>query len=132
MQNPPASRRRSLQPEPITATRMKAANEVSIHETRRAHARYELHDRACIVDGSGRDIEAWALNISRGGVRIIAEALLEPGDEVDICVGEVVPAEFGMRAKVVWVQEERDGVIAGLAFTTSGVPSMRGLRPLAA
>ena len=132
MDNPPASRRRSLQPEPITQTKMKAANEVSIHETRRAHARYELHDRACIVDGTGRDIDAWALNISRGGVRIIAEAMLEPGDEVDICVGEVVPAELGMRAKVVWVQEERDGVIAGLAFTTNGAPSMRGLRPLAA
>jgi PilZ domain len=129
MTQPPVSRRRSLEPEPVTQTR---ATVTGIHETRRAHARYELHDRACLIDDAGREVEAWALNISRGGVRIVAEAMLEPGDEVDICVGEVVPAELGMRAKVVWVQEERDGVIAGLEFTTSGVPSMRGLRPLAA
>lgn len=129
MTHTPASRRRSLEAEPITQTRLCVPD---VHETRRTHARYELDDRACLIDSAGREVEAWTLNISRGGVRIVAEAMLEPGDEVDICVGDVLPAELGMRAKVVWVQEERDGVIAGLAFTTSGAPCLRGLRLLAA
>lgn len=126
MQDPPASRRKSLMSVPA----LRASPDV--HETRRAHARYELNDRALIIDRDGREIEGWSLNISRGGVRLVAEALLEPGDLVDICIGDVVPADLGMRARVVWVQDERDGVIAGLAFMSSGAPSLRGLRPLAA
>ena len=72
-------------------------------------------------------VEGWALNVSRGGVRAIADAtsvegaledlslskLLELGRELDVLLGDDAPRP----AKIVWIQEEPDGAIIGLAFT---------------
>jgi hypothetical protein len=60
--------------------------------------------------------EGWSLNVAHGGMRIITEQPLRPGDQVQI---EVVSggATYLGRALVRWVREEADGVIAGLEFS---------------
>ena len=61
----------------------------------------------------GFEVEGWSLNVSRGGVRVILEAPVELGDEYEIFIGD---AETGRQCRVVWVQDEADGQIAGMQF----------------
>lgn len=58
-------------------------------------------------------MDGWTLNTSRGGIRIIAEAPLELGEEIHVRVGDDGPLRPG---RVVWVQDEPDGCIAGIAW----------------
>lgn len=68
--------------------------------------------------GPTSEVEGWLLNASRGGVRLICEMELREGDRVVLEVGdEEDPEAYCRPARVVWVQSEADGVIAGLAFT---------------
>jgi hypothetical protein len=79
-------------------------------------------------------LEGWALNVSRGGIRVILEDKVEPGDELDITFGDTsaAPAEGPAgpvstrtrRGCIVWVQEESDGVVAGIAFKNGGASSV--------
>lgn len=68
-------------------------------------------------DGSESPLlEGWALNVSRGGLRAILEHKVELGQKFDITIGT---DDVMMRTgRVVWVQEEPDGVIVGLEFTS--------------
>jgi hypothetical protein len=59
--------------------------------------------------------EGWSLNVAHGGMRIITEKPLRPGDQVQIEVATAGAVYLG-RALVRWVREEADGVIAGLEF----------------
>lgn len=84
-------------------------------------------------------LEGWALNVSRGGVRTIVDGssiegaapnepvdlskLLELGRPIEVSIGDG-PARPG---KIVWVQEEADGAIMGIAF--SDTPSDSGAPP---
>jgi hypothetical protein len=70
-------------------------------------------------------LEGWALNVSRGGIRVILEDKVEPGDEFEVTLlggsagpesGDVPASSRVQRGCVVWVQEESDGVVAGIAF----------------
>jgi hypothetical protein len=98
-----------------------------VHATRRAGARLEVSDRVCLRSASGKVLEGWALNVSRGGVRVILEESVEPGAsyEVTLTAGVDPPASSGgatslatrHTGRVVWVQEEPDGVVAGIEFT---------------
>lgn len=67
----------------------------------------------------GRVLEGWALNVSRGGLRAILEDKVLLGQKLEIGIGtEEVLLRTG---RIVWVQEEPDGVIVGIEFTgTSG------------
>jgi hypothetical protein len=56
--------------------------------------------------------EAWTLNVSRGGIRVIVE---EPINVGTVCVVEVGSGSE-RKARVVWVREEADGQIVGLKF----------------
>lgn len=60
-----------------------------------------------------REIEGWALNVSRGGIRIIVEDPVELGDSFEVSYGDDPLARTG---KVVWLQEEPDGMICGIAY----------------
>ena len=54
------------------------------------------------------------MNVSRGGVRAILEEKIEVGQEFEVDVGtDDGPSR---RGRVVWVQEEPDGVIVGVEF----------------
>jgi len=63
-------------------------------------------------------LDGWALNVSRGGLRCILEESVELGDEFEITIGEVGNAPMTRRGRIVWVQEEADGLIVGVEFMT--------------
>lgn len=82
---------------------------------RRGGVRREATERVTLKTEDGKELEGWALNVSRGGVRAILEDKVSLGQKFDIVVGS---DEVLTRAgRVVWVQEEPDGVIIGLEFT---------------
>jgi hypothetical protein len=58
------------------------------------------------------EIEAWTLNVSRGGLRVVVEDEVHAGGKYMVAVGEASPRP----AIVVWTREEADGQIAGLKF----------------
>ena len=95
---------------------------VATHAIRRTRggARKSLHERVRLRDGV-RELGGWSLNVSRGGLRIIVEDNLSVGEQFDLVVGE--PGNDGgmmRRGRVVWIQVERDGTIAGIEFTGHG------------
>ena len=69
-------------------------------------------------------MEGWALNVSRGGIRVILEENVELGAffTVGIADGTGATGVRGQpkRGQIVWVQEEPDGVVAGMAFDDVG------------
>jgi hypothetical protein len=93
-----------------------------VHATRRADggARRQLTNRV-VLRATDTEIIGWALNISRGGIRVITEERVETGQEFDVTVGsagaEPTPTR---RGRIVWVQEERDGMIVGVKFVDAG------------
>ena len=74
-------------------------------------ARREASERVLLVADQS-EIEGWTLNLSRGGLRVVVEDEVVPGSEYRVAVGESEPRA----ATVVWVREESDGTIAGLAY----------------
>jgi hypothetical protein len=59
--------------------------------------------------------EGWALNINKGGMRIITEQPLKEGDVISVeLTSSGVP--YSGQARVCWVRQQADGVIAGLRF----------------
>src|SRR4051794_25219501 len=98
-----------------------------VHATRRGTggARREVTDRVVLrgvpSDGAGdrsagAELSGWALNASRGGIRIILEDKVELGHEYDVELGGGEGAGKARRGRVVWVQEEADGMIVGVEF----------------
>jgi PilZ domain len=103
-------KRRSLTP----ATHSHAGD---VHATRRGSggARREAADRVLLRNGDV-ELTGWALNISRGGIRVILEDTVELGQEFDVEIGLEQSSSQKRRGRVVWVQEEHDGMIAGVEF----------------
>lgn len=85
------------------------------HGTRRraGGARREASDRVRFLN-EGREVDGWALNVSRGGIRVVVEEPLELGGEYEVSVGEEEHVKRPCR--VVWVQDEADGQIVGVQF----------------
>lgn len=102
--------------QPIAPTPAASANGPGdARAMRRGGARHELTERVTLRSEEGKDLVGWALNVSRGGVRIILEDKVALGQKFDIGLGG---DEAAVRpGRVVWVQEEPDGVIVGLEFT---------------
>ena len=100
-----------------------------VHATRRGTggARREVTDRVVLravpsgllggrtSPADGAELSGWALNASRGGIRIILEDKVELGHEYDVELGGE-GAGKARRGRVVWVQEEADGMIVGVEF----------------
>src|SRR5262245_52566809 len=101
---------------------------------RRGGPRHEVSERVTLRTEDGRTLEGWALNLSRGGLRAILEEKVFLGQKFEVTVHT---AELVVKAgRIVWVQEEPDGVIVGVEFTgNSGQhpsvppPVPRGSRP---
>jgi hypothetical protein len=94
-----------------------------VHATRRGGARHEVSARVTLrpltLSALPKVLEGWALNISRGGVRVILEEKIEPGTHYEVTLigrpaGTDPPSP--QVGRVVWIQEEPDGVVAGLEF----------------
>ena len=113
-----AKNRRSLTP----STGMSTGDDV--HATRRGGARHEVSSRVTLTArpgakssaAAGAVFEGWALNVSRGGVRVILEENVELGSEFDVTLSTGEDTSRPQVGRVVWVQEEPDGVVAGIEF----------------
>jgi hypothetical protein len=71
-------------------------------------------------------LEGWALNVSKGGVRVILEEQVEPGVEFDVILTGESGLDVEREGRVVWIQEEPDGSIVGIEFLgEGGEPPMR-------
>lgn len=81
---------------------------------RRAGVRREVTERVRLEDAKGKVFEGWALNVSRGGLRAVLEDRVELGQRLRIVVGTDEVLE--RPGRVVWIQEEPDGVIVGIEF----------------
>jgi len=79
---------------------------------RRAGARRNVSYRVQFFRGP-TEITGWALNMSRGGLRAIVEEHVELGEVLEINI-----ADEGLRrrGRIVWTQEEPDGMIMGISF----------------
>ncbi|HEY8040561.1 MAG TPA: PilZ domain-containing protein [Polyangiaceae bacterium] len=102
--------RRSLTP----STGMPAGDDV--HATRRGGARHEVSSRVALRSKSGEVLEGWALNVSRGGVRVILEDKVELGSEFEVTISTGSDPATPVTGRIVWVQEEPDGVVVGIEF----------------
>lgn|GEM_PF-1592375 len=101
-------------PTPTPAHGMKMPS--GVHAMRRGGARREVTERVSLKAEDGATLEGWALNVSRGGLRAILEEKVILGQKFDVAIGT---DEVMLRpSRVVWVQEEPDGVIVGLEFTS--------------
>lgn len=96
-----------------------------LHATRRCGARHGVSARVSLRPHVGVNIDGWALNISRGGIRLILEESVELGAEFDITFptaeasAAAASTDVEMRSRhgrIVWVQEEPDGVVVGMEF----------------
>ena len=87
-----------------------------VHAMRRGGARREVTERVNLKGADGHLLEGWALNVSRGGLRVILEEKVVLGQKFDVTVG--TEEAMTRPGRVVWVQEEPDGVIVGLEFTS--------------
>jgi hypothetical protein len=87
-----------------------------------------MTERVRIVGKNLKTREGWALNVSRGGVRAILEERVDLGEEYELTIGEEGSAALTRHARVVWVQDEPDGVIVGFEFlfTTGQNPIVTG------
>ncbi|HEY6464182.1 MAG TPA: PilZ domain-containing protein [Polyangiaceae bacterium] len=107
---PDTKNRRSLTP----STGMPSGEDV--HHTRRGGARHEVSSRVTLKPKSGDALEGWALNVSRGGIRVILEEKVELGAEFEVTISTGEDVSSAVVGRVVWVQEEPDGVVAGIEF----------------
>jgi hypothetical protein len=102
-----------------------------LHPTRRqGGARRELSERV-VFRAEGREVDGWALNASRSGLRAIVEEVVALGAEFEVEVGGA-PARPG---RVVWLQEEKDGAIVGVSFLdeaarSGSIPDIQVAPPL--
>ena len=96
---------------------------------RRGDPRREVASRVTLRNEAGV-LEGWALNVSRGGVRVILEHRVDLGAEYEITLAEDSseprsdPGSGGTTprpGRIVWVQEEPDGVVAGIEFRDASV-----------
>lgn len=99
-----------------------------VHGTRRqaGGARREASERVTLKSGEF-EATGWTLNLSRGGVRIIVEDAVKVGDEYDIAIGDEETPQ--RRGRVVWVQDEADGQIAGIQFLRADGSLVSGTPP---
>jgi hypothetical protein len=87
--------------------------------TRRLAARHGVSMRVRLKSRDGDVFEGWALNVSRGGVRVVMEAKLELGTEYEVTLSTGADPGASCLGRVVWVQEEPDGVVCGIELAAS-------------
>jgi hypothetical protein len=75
--------------------------------------RHEASERVLLRPLTGTaEISAWTLNMSRGGLRLVVEDVVDVGTSYLVAIGDAEERP----ATVVWTREEADGQIAGLKF----------------
>lgn len=102
--------RRSLSESPDAS----AAGPADAHAVRRGESRTEASERIVVRRGEAL-LDAWTLNISAGGMRLVLEDKVALGDILEIRQD----TEVWRAAQVVWIQEEPDGAVVGVEYTDS-------------
>jgi hypothetical protein len=82
---------------------------------RRAEARNETSERV-VLRRDMRLLDGWSLNASRGGIRAILEERVELGEQFEVRFGQ----DSWRPGRIVWVQDEPDGVVVGIAYLDVG------------
>jgi hypothetical protein len=86
-------------------------------------ARREASERVVLRAAAG-DNFGWALNVSRGGLRVVVEDGVVVGQEFEVAIGPDDSEDRAVRrGRVVWVQPEADGQIVGIEFAETIRPS---------
>ena len=80
--------------------------------TRRVDGARQPVSDVVVFRNDDREIEGWALNMSRGGLRAALEAPVAIGEEFEITVGDAEPRS----GVVIWVRNQKDGAIVGVSF----------------
>ncbi len=79
-------------------------------------ARREISAHISIRSGT-EEYDGWALNVSRGGIRVVIEGQVQLGE---VLVVEGYDPDNSdappRRARVVWSQDEPDGSVVGMEF----------------
>jgi PilZ domain-containing protein len=89
------------------------------HATRRLGGARRNVSKRIRLTFKGRALEAWVLNVSRGGMRLLLENPTAEGDEFEALVplGDELEGEPVKRpVRVVWADRAADGTIAGVEF----------------
>ena len=82
---------------------------------RRKSARRAVNVRV-LLDGK-KSSEAWALNLSAGGIRVMGEETLAVGDMLRVRIdGDGEGVELAGVGRVVWVIKCSDGFVSGIEF----------------
>jgi hypothetical protein len=86
-------------------------------------ARHEASERVVLHAAAGDNV-GWALNVSRGGLRVVVEDGVVVGQEFEVAIGSDDSEDRAVRrGRVVWVQPEADGQIVGIEFVETIRPS---------
>lgn len=107
-------------PKPDDAAPSADDPEEGARRTRREDGARQTVSEPVVFHRGDQQVDGWALNISRGGLRAIVETLLETGQEFEIAVGD---SDRRRPGRIVWVQKERDGAIVGVSFLDVPRPS---------
>jgi hypothetical protein len=91
-----------------------------IGASRRGAARHGVSMRVTLKPPSGKVLMGWALNLSRGGVRAIFVEKVELGSEFEVTFSTGADPVTSCIGRVVWVQEEPDGVVCGIELRKEG------------
>lgn len=79
-------------------------------------ARREISARVILRAGD-LEYDGWALNISRGGIRVVIDGHVTLGEEYGVLGYDLDDPDAPARpARVVWMQDERDGAVLGMEF----------------
>ena len=70
--------------------------------------------RVALKAQSGEVLTGWALNVSRGGVRVMLDVKVNLGSEFTVTLSTGADPVTSCLGRVVWVQEEPDGVVCGI------------------
>jgi hypothetical protein len=82
--------------------------------SRRVGARHGVSMRVALRPQSGEVLTGWTLNVSRGGIRVILDVKLNLGSEFAVTLSTGADPVTSCMGRVVWVQEEPDGVVCGI------------------
>ena len=94
-------------------SKLRAVPDLHDGVARRASVRRPANVR---VEIDGRTDGAWALNLSTGGVRIVADVPLEVGELLVLRLGDLPASGLHGRGRVVWVRRHGEDVVAGIEF----------------
>ncbi len=98
--------------ESVSPARQDAQESAGDRTRRMDGARQPISETVRFRQGE-REIQGWALNVSRGGLRAALEEPVSSGEEFEITLGEGEPRP----GRVVWVRNQKDGSIVGVAFS---------------